>query len=47
LATENRKIVHLLVDKNWKLYPDSWTIPARIFSRIVMELREELKVTSE
>ena len=43
LETWNKKIIHCPTRKDWTPYPDSTTIPAEVFSRIYMELREEFR----
>jgi predicted NAD-dependent protein-ADP-ribosyltransferase YbiA (DUF1768 family) len=43
LATGNTPIIHDPKRKDGTSYPDSTTIPARVFSQILTELRVELK----
>jgi predicted NAD-dependent protein-ADP-ribosyltransferase YbiA (DUF1768 family) len=42
LDTWNANIIHQPLKKDWTPYPDSTTIPWKVFSRFLMELREEL-----
>lgn len=44
LATGNTLITHEPRKKDGTLYPDSTTIPGKIFSQILMELREEFRI---
>jgi predicted NAD-dependent protein-ADP-ribosyltransferase YbiA (DUF1768 family) len=43
LFTWNINLIHRPKKADWTFYPDSVTIPWEIFSRFLMELREELK----
>lgn len=43
LSTWNAKLIHQPLKKDGTPYPDSTSIPWEIFSRFLMELREELK----
>lgn len=43
LDTKNANLIHAPKKKDGTLYPDSTTIPGEVFSRILMELREEFK----
>jgi predicted TIM-barrel enzyme/predicted NAD-dependent protein-ADP-ribosyltransferase YbiA (DUF1768 family) len=42
IASGDRAIVHAPVMLDWKLYPDSMTIPGYVFAQVVGDLREEL-----
>lgn len=41
LETQNKKIIHSPIKKDWTFYPDSITVPWEVFSLFLMELREE------
>lgn len=43
LATGDTPIVHDPKRKDGSSYPDSTTIPAKVFSQILMTIRDELK----
>lgn len=43
LSTWNSNLIHRPKKKDWTYYPDSETIPWEVFSRFLMELREEFK----
>ncbi len=43
LSTSNSTLVHKPKKKDWTYYPDSIKIPWEVFSRFLMELREEFK----
>jgi len=45
LSTGNIPIIHDPKKKDGTSYPDSATIPARVFSQILVELRSELNST--
>lgn len=47
LATGNAEIIHEPKRKDGTSYPDSPTIPAAIFSRFLMELRDEFRTTAD
>ena len=47
LATGNAEIIHEPVMKDGTPYPDSTTIPAAVFSRFLMEIRDELRKTPD
>lgn len=44
LETGNCPITHILKDKNGNLIPDSTSIPGKVFSQILMDLREEFRI---
>jgi hypothetical protein len=43
LDTGNKQIAHVLKTPDGRILPDSKTIPAAVFSQILMDLRKELK----
>jgi predicted NAD-dependent protein-ADP-ribosyltransferase YbiA (DUF1768 family) len=47
LSTGNTPIIHDPKRKDGTSYPDSTTIPARVFSQILMDIREDLQFSVE
>ena len=47
LATGNAEIIHEPKMKDGTPYPDSTTVPAAVFSRFLMEVRDELRKTPD
>ena len=43
LATGSREITHVVRQPDGSILPDSRTLPGRVFARILMDLREELR----
>ena len=47
LATGNVEIIHDPKRKDGTSYPDSTSIPAAVFSRFLMEIRDEFRKTPD
>lgn len=43
LETGDRELTHVLYDSDGNLIPDSWSLPARVFTSHLVEIRDELK----